>query len=79
MNWRYILRFSILLIIVVLPLTASAAILSLSPNSGTFSVGSTFDVSIFLDTQGKSINVIDVASPSSKRFFIIPSLAVTIL
>jgi hypothetical protein len=40
--------------------TAEAAVLTLQPSGGSFVVGSTFDVSIFLDTEGQSINVIDV-------------------
>lgn len=39
---------------------AHAATISISPNTGTFSVGSTFDVSVFLDTQNQSVNVIDL-------------------
>ncbi len=43
--------------------TASAAnaSLSISPNSGTFVVDSTFDVSVYLDTQGQSINTIELS------------------
>ncbi len=33
-----------------------AATLSVSPASGTFTVGSTFDVSVFLNTEGQSVN-----------------------
>ncbi len=41
------------------PLTqASGASLYLSPNGGTFYIGSTFDVSILLNTSGNSINAI---------------------
>jgi len=39
---------------------ASNASLRLSPNSGTFCVGSTFDVSILLNTGGNNINAIKV-------------------
>jgi hypothetical protein len=38
---------------------ASAAQLLLSPSSGTFLVGSTFDVGVFVDTEGKSANVVE--------------------
>lgn len=55
---------------------ASAATLSLTPGSGTFEVGSTFDVSVMLNTEGKSVNaikaslffsanILQVASPSA--------------
>jgi hypothetical protein len=39
---------------------ATSAILSLSPSTGSFVIGSTFDVSIYLDTQGQSINTIQI-------------------
>jgi uncharacterized membrane protein len=45
----------------VQPARAANATLFLSPASGTFQVESTFDVSIFLNTQGNSINTVDVA------------------
>lgn len=55
---------------------ACAATLSLTPASGTFEVGSTFDVSIMLNTEGQSVNAVkaslsfpadslQVASPSA--------------
>ncbi|MEX2144829.1 MAG: cohesin domain-containing protein [Candidatus Spechtbacterales bacterium] len=37
---------------------AEAATLSLSPSSGTFEVGSTFDVNIFINTEGQTVNTI---------------------
>ena len=39
---------------------APAASFSLSPNTGSFIVDSTFDVSIYLDTQGQSINTVEL-------------------
>jgi uncharacterized membrane protein YhaH (DUF805 family) len=42
------------------PWVGHAAFLSLEPPSGAFVVGSTFDVPIFLNTEGKSINALDV-------------------
>ncbi|MDO8264968.1 MAG: cohesin domain-containing protein [Candidatus Parcubacteria bacterium] len=39
---------------------AESASLYLSPHSGTFYVGSTFDVSIFVNTEDNSINALDV-------------------
>ena len=72
-----------LLIGLVLPLTAKAAGASLyfSPNSGTFYVGSTFDVSIFLNTGGENVNAVQadlkfdptklqIASPTAGKSFI---------
>lgn len=41
-------------------MTANAATLRLAPSTGTFATGSTFDVSIFLDTQGQTINALDI-------------------
>ena len=38
---------------------AKAAQLLLSPPTGTFQVGSTFDVGLFLDTQGQAVNLVD--------------------
>jgi hypothetical protein len=39
--------------------TADAATLRLSPGAGSFLVGSSFDVSIVLDTKGKPVNLIE--------------------
>jgi len=60
---------------------AAGASLYLSPNSGTFYVGSTFDVSIFVNTGGEDINAIQadlkfdskklqIASPTAGKSFI---------
>ena len=60
---------------------AQSASLYLSPSSGSFLVGSTFDVSIFVNTGGKSINAVKVdlefnprklqiASPTAGKSFI---------
>ena len=61
--------------------SASAATLKLSPSSGTFVVGSTFDVSIFLNTEGKSINVVDMALqfPPDKLQLVSPSAGKSII
>ena len=51
----YVLLFS------VLPATAGAtASLSLSPSQGAFIVGNTFDISIFVNTNGNDINTVEV-------------------
>ena len=39
---------------------AQATTLTIGPAGGTFSVGSTFDVSIFVNTQGKTINALEI-------------------
>lgn len=44
-----------------LPKTSNAAIFSVGPSSGSFIVGSTFDVQIFLDTQKESVNAIELS------------------
>ena len=60
---------------------AAGASLYLSPNSGTFYVGSTFDVSIFVNTGGEDINAVQtdlkfdskklqIASPTAGKSFI---------
>lgn len=57
--------FSIFLTVFVLSLfcpktaAASGASLYLSPNSGTFSVGSTFDISVFVNTGSEEVNTIE--------------------
>lgn len=60
---------------------AEGASLYLSPNSGTFFVGSTFDVSVFMNTGGENVNAVEVnirfdpkklqvASPTTGKSFI---------
>ena len=39
---------------------AQAATISIGPSAGTFTVGSTFDSSIFINTQGESVNAVDI-------------------
>lgn len=39
---------------------SQAASISISPNAGTFSVNSTFDVAVNLDTQGKTVNALKI-------------------
>jgi len=58
-----------------------AATLSASPSTGTFTVGSTFDVSIFLNTEGQIINAVEVslAFPSDKLQVISPSTGQSII
>ncbi|MFQ6049490.1 MAG: cohesin domain-containing protein [Candidatus Paceibacterales bacterium] len=73
-----VLLFSVSL---VQPALADGASLYLSPTSGTFFVGSTFDVSIFVNTGGEDVNAVEVnlkfdpkklqvASPTTGKSFI---------
>jgi len=65
----------------LLTIKAEGASLYFSPNAGTFFVGSTFDVSIFVNTGGNDINAVrvdlkfdpkklQIASPTTGRSFI---------
>lgn len=62
-------------------LPADAALLRLSPNAGSFTVGSTFDVSIFLDTEGKAVNALDItlSFPPDKLQLVSPSAGRSII
>lgn len=74
--------FSIFLAaLLALPVGASAATLSLSPASGTFSVGSTFDVSVILGTNGKSVNAtsVSLAFPPDMLQVVSPSLGQSVI
>lgn len=53
--------FGLCLVFVFVPAVADAATLSLSPGSGAFEAGSTFEVSVFLNTEGKTINALHIA------------------
>ena len=77
------LVFCLTLIPCLLPQSAKAAGASIyfSPSSGTFTVGSTFDVSVFINTGGEDVNAVEinvkfdpkklqVASPTAGRSFI---------
>lgn len=59
------LKFLILLFLPIIlfftnPSHGNAASLSILPSQGTFNVGSTFDVQITLDTEGESVNALDL-------------------
>lgn len=43
-----------------IPAAAQAASLKFSPPSGNFVVGETFNVAVYLDTEGKSVNALDL-------------------
>jgi hypothetical protein len=58
-NWVTIL--SLFVALAPAPTLAAGDVsLNLSPSTGTFVVDSTFDVSLFLDTQGQSINAVEL-------------------
>src|SRR3989344_2211164 len=63
MNRRIFTIFflGILFVFLFSPKIGQAATLLLSPSSGTFSIGSTFNVSILLDTEEESINALEVS------------------
>jgi len=58
-----------------------AATLLISPTTGTFTAGSTFDVSIFLNTNGQLINAVEVslAFPADKLQVVSPSTGQSII
>ncbi|MBI5732960.1 hypothetical protein HY967_03305 [Candidatus Jorgensenbacteria bacterium] len=64
-----------------IPFFVSAATLSVSPSAGSFVVGSTFDVGVFLDTTGESINALDVALsfPPDKLQIVSPAASPSII
>lgn len=63
------------------PLLSSASTLSVSPSTGTFSVGSTFNVSLLLDTKGKEINALQafISFPPDKLQVVSPSIGQSII
>jgi len=65
----------------ILPNLSSAAVILVGPTTGTFTVGSTFNVSIFLDTQGASINAIDISLlfPPDKLQLVSPEVGKSVI
>lgn len=61
--------------------TANAATLTLQPLNGSFSVGSTFNAQILLDTEGKIINAVDVRLrfPADKLQVVSPTVGTSII
>ena len=64
-----------ILLLFLSPAAASAARLFISPSSGSFVVGSTFNASIFLDTEDNLVNTFDVSVlfPPDKLQVVSPS------
>lgn len=60
---------------------ADAASFYVTPNSGTYSVGTTFDVSIYLDTEGQSVNAIQtkLLFPPDKLQLVSPQIGNSII
>lgn len=60
---------------------ARAAVMTLSPSTGTFTVGSTFTVSVFLNTEGESINTVgtSISFPADKLQLVSPSTGNSII
>ncbi|HLD60733.1 MAG TPA: cohesin domain-containing protein, partial [Patescibacteria group bacterium] len=61
--------------------TAEAASLVLSPSTGTFTVGSTFSVSVFLNTENEAVNTIgtSITFPPDKLQIVSPSTGNSII
>lgn len=60
---------------------ASAATFSVTPAEGTFTVGSTFEVSVLLDTKGREVNAVQVelSFPPDKLQLVSPSTGSSII
>jgi len=59
----------------LVPAFTSAASLMLQPTQGTFVVGSTFEISIYLNTEGQSVNALDITLqfPAAKLQMVSPA------
>ncbi len=80
-GWEAFLICAMFLLYAPPSLGAGRAIVSLSPGSGTFLVGSTFDVSIILDTKGVSANTVEIELmfPADKIQIANPSVGQSII
>ncbi len=69
------------ILFMVWAIPAHATKLLLSPPSGVFSVGSTFDVNIFLNTEGKSVNTVSTVLffPPDKLQLVSPTIGQSII
>lgn len=78
---KYVWFLTVLLITLSISTHARAAELLVGPTTGTFTVGSTFDVSLLLDTQGTNINAIELIAqfPSDKLQLVSPSTGNSII
>jgi len=77
------LSFGVLALILFLASfgVSEAAVLSLSPTSGAFSVGSTFDVSVFLNTDNQSVNAVEMSLgfPPDKLQLVSPATSKSVI
>jgi hypothetical protein len=73
--------FGALAALITFPTPTEAARLMLNPASGVFTVGSTFDISILVDTEGETINALDIVIlfPPDKLQLSSPSLGQSIV
>ena len=84
-NRKYLIFFGLIffgfIFLLLLGGKVQAASLSISPSTGTFTVGSTFNISIFVNTEGKSINALEVslAFPQDKLQVVSPSTGQSII
>jgi hypothetical protein len=78
---KIILLFVILVCTSSFAASAHAAKMFLSPSSGTFTVGSTFDVNIFLNTEGKPVNTVSAVLnfPADKMQLVSPTVSQSII
>lgn len=69
------------IIFLFLPVATHAAVLSIQPSGGTFTVGSTFNISVFLDTQGASVNALEMSLgfPPDKLQLVSPATSKSII
>lgn len=75
------LFFFIIFLFFFLGTTAKAATLSVGPSTGTFTVGSSFNISVFLNTEGQSINALEISLifPQDKLQVVSPSAGQSII
>lgn len=85
-NRQMFLKSSFFVLLLILFSTFSAkeinaAQLLLSPSAGTFEVGSTFEVGVYLNTQGETINAIEIllSFPANKLQLVSPSIGQSIV
>lgn len=73
--------FGMLAIWFLLSSTVHAANFSITPNSGTYTVGSTFEVSVVTDTKGQTINAVqlNISFPVDKLQLVSPSAGNSII
>ncbi|MDP2598348.1 MAG: cohesin domain-containing protein [Candidatus Liptonbacteria bacterium] len=68
-------------VLISVPALAGAAVLTMEPTTGTFVVGSTFSVPIYLNTEGDAINAIEIDAkfPADKLQVISPSTGQSVI